>query len=219
MEHTQQQLEELVVGKPARPNAVFYEHAVLNVPASKEANRRIYDTKLYVILQHPGVKDSVSYEATQKDIDTYPAEYQQFINSRQGEKEPGVEIIPNLDIAHLQELRDMQLRTIPQLAATEIVPQHLEYAREAAIIFNAALEQTNASKKESHHEENQREEIPRKAETLPAEDRREHRRHVERPEVPRSNGGREIRETSQRTATGRPPHHREGVNWGEARIV
>jgi hypothetical protein len=214
MDHTQQQLEEMVVGKPARANAVFYEHAVLNVPASKQAGRRMYDTKLYVILQHAGVKDSVSFEATQKEIESYPDEYQHFINSRQGDKAPGVEIIPNLDIAHLQELRDMQLRTIPQLAAAEIVPQHLEYARHAAVIFKAALEQANADEKESHEEES-----PRKTENVFAEDRQEHRGDVRRPEVPRSNGHGEIREAAKGNGASGRPHRGDSVNWGSVRIV
>ena len=142
------QLEELVVGKQPKPRAMFFEQAVLNVPESNRLKRRVYDKKVYIQLRAPGVKDSVSYEAQKSDMLEYAKEYQDFLNSRQGTKAPGVEIIPNLDLAHLQELRDYGILTVRQLAEPDEVPAHLEYARSAAVSLNRVLmEQENAQRK------------------------------------------------------------------------
>ena len=151
---SQEKLEEMVVGKSPNPNAVFFEQAVLNVPRSHENGRRMYDKKVYVKLSQPGIADSISYAAQSGDIEKYPDEYTYFLNNKQGARQPGIEIIPNLDIAHLQELRDYGILTIPKLAEMEIVPPHLEYAHRAALIFNAALKETSNAEQEESIEEN-----------------------------------------------------------------
>ncbi len=168
---SQEKLEEMVVGVAPNPNAIFYEQAVLNVARSKEANRRMYDTQVYIKLSQPGVADHMSYQATQQDIRNYPEEYEYFLQNKQGDRAPGVEMIPNLDIAHLQELRDYGFLTIPKFAAMEIVPPHLEYAHRAAKLLNAALqESSNGSKQEEVIEEDSRTESE-KAGFMPETDR------------------------------------------------
>jgi hypothetical protein len=150
---TQAQLEELVVGKAQNPNVIFYEHATLNVPKSHEHGRRMYDTKVYVKLSQPGVSDNISYLAQKEDIKKYPDEYQYFLANRGGKSEPGIEIIPNLDIAHLQELRDYGILTVAKLAGMETVPPHLEYAHKAAKVLQTAFEVMNNGKEESVEED------------------------------------------------------------------
>lgn len=137
---TQAQLEEMVVGKTQNPNVIFFEQAVLNVPNSKEAGRRVYDTLVYIKLSQPGVTDTISYQAQKGDIEKYPEEFAYFQQNRGGKTKPGVEIIPNLDVAHLQELRDYGILTVAKLAEMEVVPPHLAYAHRAAQVLNHAFE-------------------------------------------------------------------------------
>jgi hypothetical protein len=139
MQLTQQQLEEMVEGKHPDPNAVFFEQAVLNVPESHRQARRVYEKKLFVKLSQPGVIDTISYAAQPDDLKKYSNAYQYYLRNKQGKNEPGVEIIPNLDIAHLQELRDCGILTIRKLAEMQIVPPHLEYAHRSAQMLNLAL--------------------------------------------------------------------------------
>jgi hypothetical protein len=194
-DYTQSQLEEMVVGKNPNPRAMFYEQAVLNVEKSKAANRRMYDKKIYIKLTQPGVRDSMSYEAQKNDIAEYRKEYDYFMQNRQGQKTPDISIIPNLDIAHLQELRDYGILTIPQLAAMEVVPPHLEYAFKAAKVFNKALQETSHAEEESIEETRTEAEQAgfqsRRAEAspLPPQDRPEHRTDVRRQEVPGGDSG------------------------------
>ena len=56
-ELTQEQLEELVEGKPTRASAVFYEKAVLDVLKSQAAGRRIYTTICFLKETQAGVTD------------------------------------------------------------------------------------------------------------------------------------------------------------------
>jgi len=185
----------MVEGKKPNPSAIFFEQAVLDVPASKTAGRRIYTTKLYIKLSQPGVADSMSYEAQKADISTYSDEYQYFLQNRQGTRSPGVEIIPNLDIAHLQELRDYGILTIPKLAEMEVVPPHLEYAHRAAKVFNKALKETS----NEIHEEKDGEE--RKTSLAP--DRQQHRDDVSRHHIPTSDRSNQREEVTERNGTDR----------------
>jgi hypothetical protein len=214
MELSQEQLEELVEGKPAKPRAVFYEEAVINQQKSKEAGRRIYDKALFVRESHAGVRDSIAHRANEEDIRTYPDEYRYFMSTRQGTKQVGIEVIPNLDVAHLQELRDYGLLTIPKLAEAESVPLHLEYARQAAVVFNKALQETNHA-----HEEESKRESPRQAEDVSQIRGREHGDHVGQPETPRGNGSRDHREVAGGNGQGRRAQRSEGVNWANVRIA
>ena len=150
---TQERLEEMVVGVQQNPNAIFFEQAVLNVPRSHEHGRRMYDKQVYIKLSQPGVADNMSYQAQADDIEHYRDEYDYFLQNKQGVRSPGIEIIPNLDIAHLQELRDYGILTIPKLADMETVPQHLEYAHRAAKVINSALQESTHVEEESIEEE------------------------------------------------------------------
>ena len=208
---TQRQLEELVVGKNPNPNAIFFEHAVLNVPKSKEEGRRCYEKKTYIKLSQTGVTDTISYQAQKADLAQYPDEYQYFLSNKQGVRKPGIDIIPNLDIAHLQELRDYGILTIPQLAEMNVVPPHLEYAHRAAKIFNKALqESSNGSIEEDIEEEGSSKET----EDVLASDRQAHRPNVGRSTVPSSNGKEKVTGNARRNDTGGQEHLRESVNWG-----
>jgi hypothetical protein len=150
---SEKELEELVVGKPPKTSAIFYEHATLNVEESKRLGRRVYKNMIYVKETAPGVRDFVSRPATRKDIVRFAEEWEFFQANRQGSKvSPGIEIIPRLRLEHMQELRDMGLQTIERLAGADLVPEHLEYARRSAIMLNAVLEEQYASEEESVEE-------------------------------------------------------------------
>jgi len=221
MEYTQKELETMVVGESPNPRAIFFEQACLNVPKSHEAGHRIYDKKIYIKLSQIGLSDSVSYEATKEDIGGYPDEYAYFLKNRQGVRSPTIDIIPNLDIAHFQELRDMGLLTIPQLAEVEIVPRHLEYAHRAAKVFNQALEDTRHdhqenSIEEGHIEEGSLEEgsTSERARDVLTADRLNNSLDVGRPPLPEGDSHREDSAGSQRHETSRPIQRHNGVNWG-----
>ena len=181
-ELSQQKLEQMVNGSPQLPNVVFYEQAILDHAASEEAGHRVYVKTVFIKITQPGVTEWVSYKAQKEDIAKYPEEYDYFMNHKQGKRVPGIEIIPNLDIAHLQELIDMGLSKIPKLAETLTVPGHLEYARQAAIAFNTVLQETiNASEEESI------EEIPSQAKVVPETDRQDDSVDLCGPAVPNRN--------------------------------
>ena len=201
-ELSQRKLEEMVVGREPNPNAIFYEHAALNVPKSKEAGRRIYDKKVYIKLSNNGIKDSMSYEAQKADIQQYPEEYQYFLSNKQGTRDLGIEIIPNLDIAHLQELRDYGILTIPKLAAMEVVPVHLEYARIAAKVFNKALEDTIDGNQEKSIEESIEEGSEGGIQAVPETDRSEHQNALGQRKFPSSDSSNEV--------SGNPAGNEEG---------
>ena len=166
-ELSQQKLEQMVNGSPQLPNVIFYEQAILDHSASEAAKHRIYVKTVFVKITQPGVTDWVSYKAQKEDIAKYPEEYDYFMNHKQGKRVPGIEIIPNLDIAHLQELIDMGLSKIPKLAETLTVPSHLEYARQAAVTINAVLQETE------HAQEESIEEIVSQAQVVPETDRQD----------------------------------------------
>lgn len=153
-EYTHGELEEMVVGKAPKANAIFYEKARLMVDASKLAGRRIYEPQTYIKLSHPGVTDVISYRATASDIAKYPEEYEFYMQNRQGIRETvPISIIPNVTLSHMQELTDMGFNDVRKLSEAVTVPSHLEYARQSAITLNRVLqEQKNAFTEESDEE-------------------------------------------------------------------
>jgi len=183
-DYTNIQLEEMVVGKQHKANAVFYEKARLMIDKSKEAGRRIYEPQTYIMLTQPGVTDKISYAATKKDIEAYPEEYAYYMQNRQGVRETvPISIIPNLNLAHYQELIDLGLSDVRILAETASVPPHLEPARQSAITLHRVLqEQRHASKKENIEEEVV-EEVQRLSDVLETH-RLEHPVDERRREVP-----------------------------------
>jgi len=199
-DYTQAQLEEMVEGKPTPPRATFFEKAVLNKEKSVVGVRRVYDKVIYIKQIASGVDDFAAYKAQDADIRKYPEEYQYFLSNRQGVREIGVDIIPNLDIAHLQELRDFGMNTITKLAAAHTVPPHLEYARQAAIVLHHTLKEMKDGKEQRQTNEGQ--ESPVKTEALPQADRQRNTSDVERQPVPESQGN-NGRKTEERVHSGR----------------
>jgi len=213
-ELSQAVLEEMVEGKKPNPRAIFYEQAVLNIPESKAQKRRVYEKKVYIKLSQVGVQDSISYEAQQGDIRNYPEEYEYFLENKQGVRAPSIDIIPNLDIVHLQEMRDYGILTIPQLAGLEHVPEHLEYAHKAAKVLNQALQETN------HVEEEVQTTVENtggseETRFMPAPDRHEHRPDVGRRVLPESHEDRSEGGSSERNGTGGRPQRNLSLtpNW------
>jgi hypothetical protein len=219
-ELSQKELEELVVGKPQKPRVLFFEKAALNVAKSKEAGKRIYETKVYVQPMQTGVRDSIAYLAQKSDVREYRAEYEEFLKTRQGSKQSAsISIIPNLELAHMQELVDMGLGTIDALAESQVVPAHLEYARQSAKALSAVLKEQRHGKEESEQEieqhgtgvERHETEEVRRDHPLPPLGGQEHVRREQRPE-PAASGRdgddedpRRVRQTGQQ-------HHRQDLN-------
>lgn len=201
------QLEEMVVGKPQRGTAEFFEKAALDVAESNKQGRRVYSTEVYVMVRQSGVRDAISYKATPEDFREYPAEWERFQNNRQGTKQsPKIDIIPGLQLVHMQELIDMGMSTIESLANTVKVPDHLEYARQSAIMLNHVLEEQYASQ-----EKDQREEESSAPEGVSASGRPEHADRVRRSPL-QGSGGDHRRETEEGLRPSGQEHHRQGVN-------
>jgi hypothetical protein len=192
---TQEELEVLVVGTSTEPDAVFYEQASLNHKRSQELGSRVYDKIVFIKLTQSGVTDWTAYKAQKADLEAYPEEYQYFLSNKQGDRKPGIEIIPNLDIIHLQELRDFGIQTIQQLAEATAIPPHLAYAQKTAIVLTAVLEET----RNGHQEENHEESI--ESETVPASDRRDNPVDVRQPHL-HSSVGSEAGSTPERLPQG-----------------
>jgi hypothetical protein len=178
----------MVVGRPPDPNVVFFEKAVIDRARSEAEGRRIYETKIYIKKSYPGVTDWVAHEASRQEIEKHRAEYDYFIQNRQGVQEAGINIIPGLNIIHMQELTDYGLSTISRLAEADTVPPHLQYAQDLARKIQLALGG------EQHGEEGKQEGGPggreehvqaQGAEAVPAPSGREHGGPVERPEPAR----------------------------------
>jgi hypothetical protein len=204
-ELSQKQLEELDQGKPRQADATFYEKAALDVVASKEAGYRIYRKTVYVMLNQPGVRDKISFKATPEIISQYPAEYEHFKMTRQGSrKSVPIQIIPSLQMEHLQELMDMGITTTEQLVGADILPQHLEYARKPAEVFQAALEESINGK-----EENSEEESFSETENVSPLGGQTHQDHVGRPGITRSDRKPEGKH-SEGLHSGRQEHSRQG---------
>jgi len=158
---TQQQLEELVEGKPQQPRAVFYDKARMNVEKSKEAGHRVYDTTTYLKETQAGVTDWIPIKARPAHLKTYPEEYEHYLNHRRGDQSPPLDIIPNITPAEKQELIDYGLSTIRALAEAIQVPPHLEIMHRNAKVLHAVLmEQKNGSIEENTVEEDTVEESP-----------------------------------------------------------
>jgi hypothetical protein len=222
-ELSQKQLEEIVEGKPEKARATFYEKAALDVGESKKHGYRVYRPTVYVKLIQAGITDNISYTAKAEDLELYAEEYAYFLSNRQGVKRSVmIDIIPKLDIIHMQELIDMGLSTIERLAGAEAVPPHLEYARQSAITLNGVLkEQANVQQEnvqqEKHIEEAVFEEIPVPAKNVHEAHRQDHQNDVRQPSIQKGDGrGRDS--DSQRVRPGRQEHNRQGVtlpsnNW------
>lgn len=202
---TQEQLEEMVVGKNPNPRAIFFEQAVLDVAESHRLGHRHYETKVYIKLSHPGVTDSISYAATPDDIAQYRDEYAYYMQNRQGQRAPGIEIIPNLDLAHLQELRDYGILTIPQLAEVSEIPQHLTYAKEAAKVFNMALQEISHAEEKGSNTQSE-------TENVSASDRQQHSHDIGRPSIPASDSSDRGGSNSEGNGQGGRSHGGKGIN-------
>jgi hypothetical protein len=136
---SQQQLEEIVEGKPQAPRIVFYDKARMNVEKSKIAGHRIYDTMTYLKETQAGVTDWIPQKARPEHIKKYPVEFQNYMDSRKGEKSPPIDIIPNITPAQMQELIDYGLGTIRLLAEAEQVPPHLNTIHRNAKVLHAVF--------------------------------------------------------------------------------
>lgn len=146
---TQQQLEEIVEGKPQQPRIVFYDKARMNVEKSKIAGHRVYDTITYLKETQAGVTDWTPQKARADHIKKYPEEYQNYLNARQGEKSLSIEIIPNITPAETQELIDYGLGTIRNLAEAKQVPPHLSLIHQNAKVLHAVFMEQHHGEEES----------------------------------------------------------------------
>lgn len=212
-ELSQRQLEELDQGKPSAPIATFYEKATMDVDKSKAAGRRVYEKVVFVLLKQPGVTDSISYKATPQDVRDYPDAYKDYADARQGvRKTIPINIIPNLQLEHLQELMDMGITTIDQIVSADILPAHLEYARKPAQQFQAVVEEsTHASEEESTSEES--------PENVHEAHRREHPSDVGGPRIQTSTGIRRRSEVAEGNGQGgQVQHHDEAQASAEEQI-
>jgi hypothetical protein len=207
-ELSQAQLERLVVGEEPDPHVQFFDRPVLNMRESKAQGRRVYRKATFVKKTHPGVTDWTAYEATKEDINEFPDQYQEYLRNRQGVREVGVDIIPNLDITHLQELLDYRLNTIPKLAEAVHLPPHLAYAQKAAIMINKTLQEARNGEEESHEESEHQEGT---AEVVSAPDRQEHPVDVGRPSVPTGQPD-QVSRRAERVHEGRRKHDHQGLN-------
>lgn len=151
-ELSQRELEELVVGKPQKPTVLFYDRALLDVTASKEANRRIYRTLTFINEKQAGVTDWVAESAKPHHIKNYPVEYALY-KAGQKDNSPSIDIIPNISPSELQELLDFRLGTIERLAEAETVPPHLLHVQISAKVLQSVLTEQKNGKEETHNEE------------------------------------------------------------------
>jgi len=181
-ELSQEQLEEMVNGKPAKPRCVFYESATLDHEASKAAGRRVYTAVVMCKLTQPGVHDWTAYHAQADDFLRYPEEYEYYLTNRQGTRSPSIDIIPGLEMVHKQELIDYGLATIDKLCAAKILPQHLMYAQDSARRLRAALNQETGRNGETRENQEQGNTGERRDVLAPAGQDNVH--HVGRPVPP-----------------------------------
>ena len=207
-ELSQNVLEQMVNGDPQIPNVIFYEQAILDHEASNNSGERVYHKAVFVKITQPGVTDWVSYKAKRADFAAYPEEYDAFMNNKQGTRDPGVEIIPNLDITHLQELIDRGFSTIPKLAEALQVPEHLEYALQSAIAINNVLKEARNAKQEENIQE---ESTP--TPDVSAPDRQDHPTGLQRSEVPSSLGSKKDGSASGVYKGGRIDNRKDIDNW------
>lgn len=216
MELSQAKLEEMVVGKPIDPTIRFYEKAVINVEASKEAGRRVYENILMIERRVPGVTDYVPQRAKSRDIARWPAEYAAYQRTVQRQKSPSVSVIPGISNIEAQELIDRGYSTVERLATATDVPGHLVHLQPKAqrihqVIQTEEIERGN----EEESQQEDRVEETRKAEDVPASGRPEHRHHVGQPEAGRVQGP--SREAGEGLRPSRREHGRQ--DWGKIRYV
>jgi hypothetical protein len=157
-EPTQKELEQMVNPTTDNRKAVFFEKAVLNREKSVVGGERFYDTAVYVKIKAPGITDWIANRAMKEDFKEYATEYEHFLKNKQGDRPPGVDIIPGLGIENLQRCIDMGLNTIPKLAAAKNLPLELEKAQQAAVAINVVWQEQTHGKEENNEENsNQRE--------------------------------------------------------------
>jgi hypothetical protein len=180
-ELSQDQLEEMVVGKPSDPNVVFYDQAILNVTRSKAAGKRMYDNCCFMKETQHGVDDWTPIVARKEHYKKHPEEYKYYLSNRQGIRSPSVNIIPNISPAEIQELIDFGLSTIKLLASATIVPSHLEHIQQSAKTIQSVLTETKDGNQEKSNKESSI-----KTEVLLAPDRQDNCRNVGQPAVPAS---------------------------------
>lgn len=209
MELSQKQLEEMVVGKPGSPTVSFFDKPVLDRAKSEEAGRRVYRDQLMVKKTQPGVADWVAEYAQPADILRYAEEYDRYKNTRKGTTSPSIDVLPNIEPTHKQELIDYGLGTIDLLVSADVLPDHLKQAQDAAKIIYSALKEANHGGQEEGIEEEISE-----AEDVLALGGREERDHERRPQpeaIRTQSGGR----SAQGVHQGGQEHGDQGLspNW------
>ena len=201
-EYTQAQLEEMVVGKPIDPTIEFYEQAILDVRASKEAGRRVYRSTTMVKRQIPGVKDYVASEAKAQDMKNWPGEYANFQMQLLQKKSPGLEVIPGISNVERQELIDLKLSTLSRLVEGEMsVPVHLQHL----VPIASRIQQAIQAEEIRNGEESNQEESNQEERSLPETRGPQYDPDVEQPRVSQvqpGSGG----EPAQGNQTGRQEH-------------
>jgi len=205
---SQKQLEEMYNGKPAEPYVSFFRKAILDAAASEQEGHRVYRTVLYVKVRAPSTVDWTAYRAQKSDIEQYAQEYQAFLESEEKKTEtaPGIEIIPNLDLAARQELIDMGYSNITQLAAATNIPYHLDFARQSAVAINQVLQEQDNGEEESVQETSSEE-----TRDVFEEDRRINAHDVGQRELPTRDEGRREND-SERVHESRPADGGQGLS-------
>lgn len=174
-EYSQHQLERMVMGREENPNVIFYEQSKMNPDLSREAGRRVYQTRLMIKKTQPGLPDFAAYVAQPSDIKEWPDEYQYFLNTQGDAGSPPIDIIPGIPMDIIQELRDMHITTITRLVNANTLPAHLQPAQASARRLNEVLK---------HEQENN----SIQAEEVPAADRPDDPVDLGRPELSRGLG-------------------------------
>ena len=199
---SQAELEEMVQGKPIDPFVTFEEKAVINVAKSREAHRRVYDTKLMITNRYPGVTDYIPRQATKADIRKYPNEYSKFMADKNVNLSPSVSIIPGISLAEAQELRDIGMGTVKQLAESKEVPHHLSHLLVSAKMLYGTLKSMEPNNSEHGNDQKVSQEKRIQAQPTTEVAGRHKHDHVEQR---RPAAGDEIR-AGERHEAARPKH-------------
>jgi hypothetical protein len=82
---TQAEMEEKIFGTPPTVVAEFYDKQILDVPASNEADKRIYKSRVY--LHHKCVKENVEQHRPMQEVDQirYPQAWEAYERSKDNE--------------------------------------------------------------------------------------------------------------------------------------
>ena len=146
-------------------------------------------------------------------------EYQYYLNNRQGERVPSIDIIPNISPVEIQELRDFGISNIKQFAESVSVPPHLDHLlKSAQIIYQVLKETRDDSIEETTIEKTIPETQPRQKESprvMSQADRWLDPIDVERPIVPESIRSEE-REASERVRESGRINGGKSVKWVDA---